>query len=76
MGRDQEHTPEQVKSLHALLMWLCNERPDFPASRKDVFGHLEFKGNSMLYFGKSRPHVVAFRQGKLKKGSGLRALEG
>lgn len=64
MGRDQEPTAAQLKSLHDVLMWLCYERPDFPATRKDVFGHLEFKGNATLCPGKLLPHVVAFRQGK------------
>jgi hypothetical protein len=42
-GNFTKHKPtnEQLKSLEALLNELCTQHPEFPASKKDVYGHGE-----------------------------------
>jgi N-acetyl-anhydromuramyl-L-alanine amidase AmpD len=41
LGPDQSPPPAQLDGLRTLLDYLCFHRPDFPASRQDVYGHGE-----------------------------------
>jgi hypothetical protein len=43
----QEPSYEQLKSLQKLLKELTEQHPEFPASRKDVYGHMELVGKSL-----------------------------
>jgi N-acetylmuramoyl-L-alanine amidase CwlA/uncharacterized membrane protein YuzA (DUF378 family) len=51
----QQPTKEQFEALQQLLDDLCTNRPDFPASHGDVFGHREISstaccGNNLINF--------------------------
>ncbi|MEO5953479.1 MAG: peptidoglycan recognition family protein [Chloroflexia bacterium] len=43
LGPNQTPSDAQLVALFTLLNYLCYHRPDFPASRKDVYGHGELK---------------------------------
>jgi hypothetical protein len=71
-GEGQEGTEQQLVSLRRVLWWLSYRRPEFPAARKNVWGHGEcgHKGpgpnwrNSTKCPGKILPWVVKFREGE------------
>ena len=64
LGPGQRPTEEQLVSLHDLLDHLCYHRPDFPASRPDVYGHGELQrdGNHTPCPGLLLDWVRAYRQ--------------
>lgn len=41
LGKGQEPPARLLTNLRGLLLWLCYQRPDFPAGRSDVYGHGE-----------------------------------
>jgi len=65
-GDGQMPTCEQLDTLHKFLMWVCYHRPEFPAGRKDVWGHGEGKsaGNNTNCPGPFLQYVQAYRGGK------------
>lgn len=63
LGGNQEPSEEQLQGLHNLLEWLCYHRPDFPATRKDVWGHCEVKTNATACPGRLLSWVQRFRKG-------------
>jgi hypothetical protein len=66
LGPGQEPAKAQIAGLRALLDWLCTERPNIPACRKDVWGHGELvhAGNSTPCPGALREWVRAYREGR------------
>jgi hypothetical protein len=66
LGSGQSPPPAQLDGLRALLNHLCCHRPDFPASRGDVFGHSELTtaGNRTPCPGTLLSWVQSYRQAK------------
>jgi N-acetylmuramoyl-L-alanine amidase len=66
LGPGQQPTQAQLVGLNALLHHLCYERPDFPASRPDVWGHGELTdaGNHTPCPAALTPWVREYRRGK------------
>ncbi len=62
-GENQEPTEAQLVSLYNLLEYMCFERPDFPAGRRDVWGHGELTkyGNATKCPGRFLPYVQRYR---------------
>jgi hypothetical protein len=60
----QTPTDEQLNALHRLLLWFSYHRPDFPAGRKDVYGHTEEPSTTKSCPAKLLPYVVRFRKGE------------
>ena len=65
LGPGQIPSPEQLRSLKALLDWLCYDRPDIPAGRADVWGHGELhrQGNRTACPGELLEWVQLYRKG-------------
>jgi N-acetyl-anhydromuramyl-L-alanine amidase AmpD len=65
LGPGQQPTTSQLCGLLALLHHLCYERPDFPAARRDVWGHGELTaaGNHTPCPDALLPWVQAYRKG-------------
>jgi hypothetical protein len=64
LGAGQVPTKAQLGGLSDLLDLLCYHRPDFPAGRRDVWGHGELtaEGNRTPCPGKLLEWVQAFRR--------------
>jgi hypothetical protein len=60
----QAPTAEQVNALHHLLLWLCYRRPDFPAGRRDVYGHTEEESTTKSCPAKVLRYAQRFRKGE------------
>lgn len=69
ISRGVPPTPAQVQGLLAALTVLCEETPEIPAGRSQVYGHGEAtfldSRNSTSCPGTVLPHVRAFRDGTL-----------
>jgi hypothetical protein len=65
LGPGQRPPQAQLDGLRALLDHLCYHRPDFPASRPDVYGHGELTaaGNATPCPGTLLAWVRAYRKG-------------
>jgi len=65
LGSNQEPTKAQLAALAEVLNWLTSGRPDIPAGRSNVWGHIELKadGNSTLCPGRLLPYVQRYRAG-------------
>ena len=65
LGPDQKPASSQLCGLLTLLHHLCYERPDFPASRGDVWGHGELTdaGNHTPCPAALLPWVRTYRKG-------------
>lgn len=65
-GTNQGPTTHQLDTLASTLEWLTNERPEIPAGRADVWGHLELRqyGNSTACPGRLLPYVQQYRAGQ------------
>ena len=67
LGKYQQPAAAQLAGLRALLDWLCNERPDIPAGRSDVWAHSELQRSpyDRRCPGALLPWVRAYREGLL-----------
>ncbi|HYP21734.1 MAG TPA: peptidoglycan recognition family protein [Chloroflexia bacterium] len=65
LGPGQKPAEAQLEGLEALLLRLCYHRPDIPAGRGDVWGHVDLRkaGNSTRCPGLLLEWVRAFRAG-------------
>lgn len=66
LGPRQTPPSAQLSALRSLLDHLCYHRPDFPAARKDVYGHGELtkEGNHTTCPGPLLAFVQSYRAGK------------
>lgn len=69
LGDGQRSTPAMLDSLRKLLDWLCDERPDLPAGRGDVWGHgerVDYRNYTSCPGPEIRGWVAEYRAGARK----------